>query len=257
MKILYLDCTRGVAGDMVMSSLFDLLDCPQDFIAQMNGLLPGAQISSKKIGKKDLIGVKMKILIDREEEISQDIQEKTDYSGLKSEIRYCLERGGKNDIAELLMSLNINQKIKHNVMETYHLIKTSEAKVHGKEMEYIHGSRLGSLDAMIDILGICLLIDRLDPDKIISTPINLGSGFVKYKEKVFAVPAPATKEIIKDLPAYAGKPEAELCTPTGAAIIRHFTQEFKTSPPEASTYGIGFGGKNYNEPTYVKSWLGT
>jgi len=128
--------------------------------------------------------------------------------------------------------------------------------VHGKEMQYIHNSKLGSLDAVIDIVGICLLIETLAPEEIVSTRLNLGSGLVKCGTRIFPVPAPATALLVKDIPTYKSEIQGELCTPTGAAVVKCLVDRFGEMPLEVnSKWGYGIGKKEYEVATYTKACM--
>ena len=258
MKVLYLDCEKGVAGDMLMSALLDLFEEKDDFIKKMNQLLPNTEILMKRVEREDVSGIYLDVLIEGRSESCQNVsgENSVDWGALKSEIVTCLENSEKEDMIDLMMHLNVSKEVKLRAIDIYHELKMAESIVHGREMQYIHNSRLGSLDAVMDIVGICLLIEALAPDKILATPLNLGNGTVKCGTRTFSVPAPATALLVKDMPTYKSEIQGELCTPTGAAAIKYLVDQFGEMPLGAHIkWGYGIGGKVYEVATYTRACL--
>lgn len=138
--------------------------------------------------------------------------------------------------------LPVSDAVKSNALAIYDLIAQAEAAVHGETMEHIHFHEVGTLDAVADVVGCCLLLEMLGADRITVSPIHVGSGTVRCAHGLLPVPAPATARILTGIPIYSGEVEGELCTPTGAAILRHFGQSFGPMPPmtvEKVGYGMG------------------
>ena len=141
-----------------------------------------------------------------------------------------------------------------------HVIAQAEGKVHHTDMknENIHFHEVGSLDALVDVAGCCLAIDLLDVDEIECSPVCVGNGTVRCAHGILPVPAPATAEIIKGMPVYASTFDGELLTPTGAAILKHFSGKFtKEMDMSIDGIGYGFGTKQFEQLSCVRAFLGT
>ncbi len=162
-----------------------------------------------------------------------------------------------NDINNIIKSLNIPEKVKKDAMEVYELIAEAESKAHGMPVTEIHFHEVGTMDAVADIVSFCLLINKLSPDEIIATPVHVGSGHVHCAHGILPVPAPATAYILKDVPIYGGKIKGELCTPTGAALLKHFVTKFGDMPVMSTEkIGYGMGKKDFEQANCIRAILG-
>lgn len=124
----------------------------------------------------------------------------------------------------------------------YGLISDAEAQVHGKPVEQVHFHEVSALDAVADIVGVAMLMERLAPEDVLASPITTGFGQVRCAHGILPVPALATALILQGLPVRAGQIEGELCTPTGAALLKHFVRSFQPMPTmviEKTSYGMG------------------
>ena len=168
------------------------------------------------------------------------------------------EHHGLQDIEHLIMGhTNLPQKVKEDVMAVYNIIAEAESQVHGVPLTDIHFHEVGSLDAVADITAVCFLINELSPDKIIASPIHLGSGQVRCAHGILPVPAPATALILKGVPTYGGAVEGELCTPTGAALLKHFVSNFGNQPVmRVEKIGYGMGKKDFDQANCIRAMLG-
>jgi len=253
-KILYLDCKLGVAGDMLMASLLGLIDDKDHFITKMNELFPQAIINYQSVTRHNINGIKINIEIEGEMEICEDVA--YDESSLSSQMLACIDNSEKIDILKFILALSLKVNVKEQALQIYHSLKMAENIVHNKKLTYIHNSKIGSLDAVIDIVGSCLLLEIIKPDKIISSPINVGSGKVKYNSKIFNVPAPATAQLVSGIPHFSGEINAELATPTGVVMIREVTDEFMQDfRDDDFLWHYGIGGKKFHIPTYTAACL--
>lgn len=143
------------------------------------------------------------------------------------------------------------------MMAVYGKIAEAESHAHGRPVEEVHFHEVGAMDAVADITAFCLMMHELAPDKIVVSPINVGFGNVRCAHGILPVPAPATAWILRGIPVYAGRVEGELCTPTGAAILAHFAQEFGSFPRmKVSRIGIGCGKKEFDQANCVRAMLG-
>jgi len=124
-------------------------------------------------------------------------------------------------------------------------------------MEEIHFHEVGTMDAVADVTAVCMLMDRIAPDQIIASPVHVGSGTVRCAHGILPVPAPATALILKDVPIYGGQIKSELCTPTGAALLKHFVSRFESMPVlKIQKVGYGMGKKDFPQANCVRAILG-
>ncbi|TDP91288.1 uncharacterized protein (TIGR00299 family) protein [Halanaerobium saccharolyticum] len=147
-----------------------------------------------------------------------------------------------NDIKELINQSQLNQNVKDLSIDIFAKVAEAEAKVHNKKIDEVHFHEVGAVDSIVDIVGAAILVDLLNPDHIYASPVPLGTGFVDAAHGRIPVPAPATIEILKDVPVYSTNIRGELVTPTGAAIIKTLAEEFIELPEveiEKIAYGAG------------------
>lgn len=281
MKTLYLECNMGAAGDMLMSALIELHRNPEDFVERFNQLgIPKAKLIKEKSVKCGITGTHMKVLIDGVEEISQDVDHHNhvhchdeahthehshivahahEHShGNHNEHVHSHNHTSLHDIEHLIHHLNIDEQVKKDAVGVYTLIAEAESHAHGKTIQDIHFHEVGTMDAVADVVGTCMLIHELNPDRILSSPVNVGSGQVKCAHGILPVPAPATAFILRDVPVYSGEIKGELCTPTGAALLKYFVDSFEQMPVmQMETIGYGMGNKEFPVANCVRAMLGT
>ena len=160
-------------------------------------------------------------------------------------------------ISHIIEHLNLPEEVKADVVAVYQLIAEAESHVHGKTVEEIHFHEVGTADAIADIAGVCLLMHMIVPQKVIASPIHVGSGNVHCAHGILPVPAPATAFILQGLPIYSGVIKGELCTPTGAALLKHFVTEFKEMPVmRTAAIGYGMGKKDFERANCMRVLLG-
>lgn len=160
-------------------------------------------------------------------------------------------------ISHIIEHLNLPEEVKNDIVAVYRLIAEAESHVHGKTVEEIHFHEVGTADAIADIAGVCLLMHMIAPQKVIASPVHVGSGNVRCAHGILPVPAPATAYILQGLPIYSGDIKGELCTPTGAALLKHFVTEFKEMPVmRTSAIGYGMGKKDFERANCVRVLLG-
>jgi uncharacterized protein (TIGR00299 family) protein len=155
-------------------------------------------------------------------------------------------------------SLNTTDEVKKDIMNVYKLIAEAESNVHGTTVSEVHFHEVGSMDAVADISATCLIMNELAPGKIIASPINVGSGQVKCAHGILPVPTPATALLLKGIPFYSSDVKGELCTPTGAALIKYFAKEFGAQPAmNIDAIGYGMGKKDFPQANCVRTFYGT
>ena len=161
------------------------------------------------------------------------------------------------DIRDMVGEFGIPENVKEKILAVYNLIAEAESTVHGKTVEEIHFHEVGTMDAVADITAVCMLMDMIKPDRVIATAVHVGSGKVHCMHGVLPVPAPATAHILKGIPVYGGRIEGELCTPTGAALIKTFADEFGNMPVmTVDKIGYGMGSKDFKAANCVRAMLG-
>lgn len=247
MKTLYLECNMGASGDMIMGALWELLDESQrrEFLAEVEKLKPlGIEIKMEKASKCGIFGTKAKVLIHGEEEINY-IHEQPSHS-----------HRTLGDIQSILKEINLPLDIKSKAMEVYTDIALAEAKVHNVDIDQIHFHEVGNLDAIADVVLDLILVRIIGADRVVASPIATGRGFVNCAHGTLPVPAPATALILRGIPMYYGDVEGELCTPTGAAILKNIVDEFKTDGiMNIGQVGYGLGDKDFGKANVLRAVL--
>ena len=249
MKILYIECSMGVAGDMLMGALYELLNDEdrKKFTDKMNSLgIEGLHVEAVPSVKCGINGTHMNVTIDGHEELEFHHSEHHHHHG-----------ASMHDIRHVIDAAGISENVKKNAVEVYECIAQAESRVHGKSADEIHFHEVGSKDAMADVIGCCMLIDIIGADRIVVSPVTTGFGNVRCAHGILPVPAPATALILNDVPLRAGSIEGELCTPTGAALVKHFADEFGNMPQmTVSRIGYGMGTKDFAAANCVRVFVG-
>lgn len=239
MNVLYIECNMGAAGDMLMAALFELIPDKENFLKKINSLFPNIKVHAMLSQKCGITGTHIEVKIDNVEEHEYDC---SNHSHVHSHIHsndhshshgheHAHSHTSLSDIRQSIDNFDISDNVKHHAFQIYQIIAQAESVAHGQPVEQIHFHEVGEKDAIVDIVGVCMLIEELSPDKIFVSPVHLGSGNVKTSHGILPVPAPATAHILEGVPVYAGSIQGELCTPTGAAILRYFSDGFLFNAP--------------------------
>lgn len=267
MKTLYLDCSMGAAGDMLAAALLELLPDPDAFVAELNALaIPDVKFSRETSVKCGITGTHLQVTVHGEEEgahdhhhaHSHDHHHDHAHAHHHDHAHSHHHHASLHDIEHIVRGhLSLPATVADNVMAVYHLIADAESKAHGKPVSEIHFHEVGTMDAIADITAVCLLMHRLAPDEIIVSPVHVGSSQVHCAHGILPVPAPATATILQDVPIYGGSIQGELCTPTGAALLKHFADSFGEMPVmRTSAIGYGMGKKDFPAANCVRALLG-
>lgn len=164
---------------------------------------------------------------------------------------------GMAEIRSLIAELAVSETVKEKALAVYQSIAEAESKVHGAEVDQIHFHEVGSMDAVADVTAVCLLMELLAPEQVIVSPIHVGSGIVLCAHGRLPVPAPATALILEGMPIYGGNVQGELCTPTGAALLKTFADSFGPMPPmTVAKTGYGMGTKDFEQANCLRAMLG-
>ena len=285
MRTLYLECGMGAAGDMLTAALLELTGDRQAFTDRMNALgLPGVHVDAEPAVKCGITGTHMKVTVNGTEEEAGDDGHGHDHEhsghehghdhhdhehhdhehehdhhdhGHEHEHHHDHHHASMADIETLIDSLDISGKVKADAKAVYALIADAESRVHGRPVTDIHFHEVGTMDAVADVVGVCLLMEQLAPELVIASPVHTGSGFVRCAHGILPVPAPATALLLEGIPSYSTQVKGELCTPTGAALLKHFASRFGDRPVMAvSAVGYGMGKKDFEQANCVRAFLG-
>lgn len=254
MKTLYLDCGMGAAGDMLTAALLELFPQPEKIIEELNTLrIPNVEFFMEKSSKCGILGTHVTVKVHGEEEGLHHHDELHHEHAHEHHHTH----SSLHDIEHILDHLHISDKIRKDVLTVYSLIADAESKVHGVPVSEIHFHEVGNLDAIADVTAVCILMDKLAPEKVIVSPIHVGSGQVHCAHGILPVPAPATAHILQGCLIYGGKINGELCTPTGAALLKYFADDFGDMPVmTVSSIGYGMGKKDFEAANCVRAMLG-
>ena len=251
MRTLYIDCGMGVAGDMLTGALLDLLDEEGQaaFLREINAALAGkAVVTAEPDVKCGVRGLHVHVTMNGEEEGHEHHPHEGEHHHHHNGIR---------EIRALIDAMPLPENVRFHAREVFDSIAAAEALVHGQALEHIHFHEVGTLDAVADVAGVCLLMEKLKPEQVIASPINVGGGTVKCAHGILPVPAPATEILLRGRPWYEGEIKTELCTPTGAALVGHFADRFDNAPIlRVEKCGYGMGTKSFDRLNAVRVLLG-
>lgn len=164
---------------------------------------------------------------------------------------------GMADIEAILAALPVSDRVKADAAAVYGLIAEAESHAHGMPVSAVHFHEVGAMDAVADVVGVCLLMEELGVRRVVASPVHVGSGQVKCAHGILPVPAPATAHILRDVPTYGGQVQGELCTPTGAALLKYFAGSFGDRPVMSTgAIGYGMGKKDFPAANCVRVFLG-
>lgn len=268
MNVIYLDCGMGAAGDMLTAALLDLLSEPEQdsFIEMLNSIgIPDVCIAKERVVKGGIGGTCVTVKVNGVEEIAGDTYHHDyehghthshghDYDHCPTHTH---RHSGMHEIEHIVHKLKVSEKVRADVLGVYRLIAEAESHAHGVAVTDIHFHEVGTMDAIADITAVCLLMEKLAPQRVIASPVHVGSGHVKCAHGTLPVPAPATAYILRDIPIYGGDVKGELCTPTGAALLKYFTSSFGNIPAiKTKAIGYGMGKKDFETVNCVRAMLG-
>lgn len=275
MKTLYLECKMGAAGDMLMSALYELTEEKDSFLNTMNTIF-GEDISvfAESETRSGIAGTHMRVTVLHTEEHADSPHAHLHHDAPVSDSAYGQHGADSRtahahafhpthshhsyaSILSRIDGLPLSEDVRRNAKAIYRIIGEAEANVHNSALEQIHFHEVGSLDALADVVGCCLLMELLHPEQILASPIHVGNGTVRCAHGVLPVPAPATAEILKGIPYYTGEIPVELCTPTGAAILKYFVDAFCNMPVlTVDAIGIGLGTKDLPVFNGIRAFYG-
>jgi uncharacterized protein (TIGR00299 family) protein len=233
---LYFDAFAGCSGDMILGSLLDLGMDPEEFRRTMAALDLPVEITVSQTKRAALRGLKVDVEVNREQPVHRKWA----------------------DIQAIIRKTSLSEAVKNRALLIFRRLFEAEARVHGHPFEKTHLHEAGADDALVDILGFCVLAEGLGVERFYASPLNLGGGWVKASHGLLPVPAPAVSELLKDIPTYSAHVEKELVTPTGAAILSTVVTAFSPFPELCYTkVGGGAGGRDFPDfPNLLRVFLG-
>ena len=246
MKLLYLDCGMGAAGDMLTAALLELFPDREAIIQELNGIgIPGVRYELETTQKCGITGSRMRVLVGHAEE-GETLHHQDSHA-----------HSTPASIDHTISHLNLSPWAAEQARQVYRMIAAAESKVHGVTVEQIHFHEVGSMDALADVAAVCYLMEKLSPDRVEASPVHVGSGRISCAHGILPVPAPATAELLKGIPIYGGSITGELCTPTGAALLRQFVSSFGPMPVmTVDAVGYGMGKKDFAAANCLRVLLG-
>jgi len=240
MKILYYDCFAGISGDMNLGAMFDLGVDRQYLLKELGKLSVGAyQLKVSRDKRGGITGTKVDVVVPSKS-AGHHVHERT-----------------FSDIARLIQQSKLSAGVRKISLDIFTRLARAEAKIHGHKIEKVHFHEVGAIDSIVDIVGAAVCLDYLKVDKVVSSPVQLGSGVIHCSHGTLPVPAPATVEVLQGIPVKTGLVPFEATTPTGAAIIAStaasFTEKLDFTPLKI---GYGLGSKNSSVPNVLRLLLG-
>jgi len=255
MNTLYLDCSMGAAGDMLSAALLELMPDPEAAVARLNALgVPGVEYVREKAIRCGIAGTRLAVKIHGAEEGHHHHHHEDGHHGHH-------EHHGLDEILHLVEHhLSLPEGVRAAVAAVYRLLADAESRAHGRPVAEIHFHEVGMLDAVADISAACWLLSELAPDEIVASPVHVGCGSVQCAHGLLPVPAPATAFLLEGVPTYSdGAVKGELCTPTGAALLKHFVKRYGPMPQMAvRAVGHGAGTKDFEgRANLLRASIGT
>lgn len=269
MKRMYIDCSMGAAGDMLTAALLELMPDRDKAVSELNALgIPGIEYEAADCIKCGVCGTHVTVTYYGKEEITEDVSaEKAHELSHGHDHDHTGHDHSHNtlaDIERIIYSLNVSDSVKEDIIGVYEIIAEAESIAHDAPAAEVHFHEVGSMDAVADAAAVCYLMDKIRPDAVLVSGIHVGTGHVWCAHGLMPVPAPATENILAGLPTYGGEIEGELCTPTGAALLKYFGTEFgvnvkslleeeqRRSPDNSGLrFGRGMGRKDFERPNCV------
>lgn len=283
MKILYFDCFSGISGDMTMGALLDAggdAEALKRDLAKLN-LGDAFHLHIQKKLKNGVMSTHVDVATDHvhgdhdhehdhdhdhdhdhEHEHDHDHDHEHDHD---HDHEHDHDHGhthehvhrGLSDVTAVIEQSDLEPEVKETAKKIFRTLAEAEAKMHGTTVDEVHFHEVGAIDAIVDVCGAAILLHQLKPDRIVCSKINVGTGYVQCAHGLFPVPAPAVAEILRGEPYFMGPGRGELCTPTGAAIVKTMADEFGRMPVmEVESVGYGAGVREMDTLNALRVFIG-
>jgi len=274
-RTLYLDCFAGASGDMLVGAM---LDCGLDFeflkseLGKLN--VGGYELSLTRVDRSGISSAKFDVHLGgkphshshehhHEHSHEHHHHEHTHshehhHHHVHSHEHHHHEHRSLSEIKRIISSSNLSEPVKQRAQAIFQRIGEAESKIHNIPIETVHFHEVGAIDSIVDIVGACVAFDALKIERIISSPLHVGSGTFKCAHGTYPVPGPATAELLKGVPIYSKDVEGELVTPTGAAIISTLAESYGQTPMmKIEKVGYGAGTRDYPKfPNTLRAIIG-
>ena len=275
MKTLYFDCSSGISGNMTLAALTEIIGDENYLIEELKKLnIDGYKIEISKKVKNGITGTHVDVILEHQHEHSHvhgeesiehhhhehdHIEDIHHHEQEAHHHEHHHEHRNLHDVCKIIDNSSIEEESKNLAKRIFMRVAKAESKVHNKPLEEVHFHEVGAIDSIVDIIGTAILINKIRPDKIISSVVNDGHGFIECAHGTMAIPVPATSEIFanSDVKFRQIDIDTELVTPTGAAIIAELSSEFTTLPAmKIKKIGWGAGTKDLKIPNVLKVYYG-
>lgn len=290
MKILYFDCFSGISGDMTMGALLDAggdAEALKRDLAKLN-LGDAFHLHIQKKLKNGVMSTHVDVATDHvhgdhdhehhhdhdhddhdhdhehdhdhdhdhEHEHDHDHDHDHEHDHDHGHTHEHVHRG-LSDVTAVIEQSDLEPEVKETAKKIFRTLAEAEAKMHGTTVDEVHFHEVGAIDAIVDVCGAAILLHQLKPDRIVCSKINVGTGYVQCAHGLFPVPAPAVAEILRGEPYFMGPGRGELCTPTGAAIVKTMADEFGRMPVmEVESVGYGAGVREMDTLNALRVFIG-
>jgi uncharacterized protein (TIGR00299 family) protein len=255
MKILYYDCFAGISGDMNLGAMIDL-GVDVEYLKKELARLPlhGYELKVDREIRKGISGTRVQVIIN--DHHTHLLNHDHDHDHNHNQNHHHHQHNTYREIRQMITDSALNDRVKELSIAIFAKVAEAEAKVHNKPVDEVHFHEVGAIDSIIDIVGAAICISQLAPDVIQSSTVELGGGSVRCAHGVYPVPAPATAEIIKNMPVRKGTVDYEATTPTGAAILATCVNKF-TDKADFTILktGYGIGAKDSVIPNVLRVFL--
>ena len=262
MNTLYFDCSSGISGNMVLGALLEIIGDENYLSEELKKLnVNGYKLQISKKVKNGIAGTYVDVVVDGKDEYGHihHLEEHEHEHNHHDHEHHHHEHRNLKDVNEIIDNSSLKEDVKDLAKRIFLRVAKAESKVHNKSLEEVHFHEVGAIDSIVDIVGTAILINKINPDKIISSIVNDGYGFIECAHGTMSVPVPATSEIFaaSNVKFRQIDVDTELVTPTGAAIISELAEEF-TNLPAMVTEKIGWGAgfKDLKIPNILKVYYG-
>ncbi|NLL52401.1 MAG: nickel pincer cofactor biosynthesis protein LarC [Peptococcaceae bacterium] len=283
MKVLYYDCFSGISGDMNLGALVDLGVDREYLLEQLSKLKldDNYQIDFRREERKGIVGTRVEIIVDDHKQLEEINKHELVNENLHHDLHHenhdikhdhvhdkdhnyshdnLHEKTSRNlpAIEKIINESDLSPEIKSRSIKMFELLAQAEGAVHGVSKEKVHFHEVGALDAILDIVGAAICLEYLQVDRIISSSVELGGGFISCAHGLLPVPAPAVVQLLQGVPVKTGRVKFETTTPTGAAILTANVQEFSDRQEFIiDKVGYGVGQRDLEIPNVLRVYLGT
>lgn len=259
MKTLYFDCSSGISGNMTLGALLEIVGDEKYLLEELNKLnVDGYKIEISKQVKNGITGTYVNVILEHDEHHHHHDHHHEGEPEHTHE-HHNHEHRNLYDVNTIIDNSSLDENTKDLAKRIFLRVAKAESKVHNKPLEEVHFHEVGAIDSIVDIVGTAILINKINPDKIISSVVNDGYGFIECAHGTMAVPVPATSEIFtaSNVKFRQIDIDTELVTPTGAAIIAELAEDFVTLPAMVTKkIGWGTGSKDLKIPNVLKVYYG-